>query len=67
MNNYEAIYCVMLGTEQFRIISPIFRDNLYVGHFENWPAHEAPFSFFSDKKDEFSLTKEAKFVDSILK
>jgi len=46
MYPFENLFCLIEGTELFRVVSPIFRDNLYVGHFENWPPHEAPFSFF---------------------
>jgi len=66
MKEYESLYCVMEGTEHFRTVSPIFRDNLYVGHFENWPPHEATFSFFSDRKDTLYLADKAVYLDAIL-
>ena len=50
MTEFENLYCSMEGNETFRIVSPIFRDNIYVGHFENWPKHEAVFSFFGEDK-----------------
>ena len=66
MKEYESLYCVLEGTEQFRVVSPIFRDNLYVGHFENWPPHEATFSFFGERKDSLYLASNAKYLDATL-
>ena len=48
------------------MVSPIYRDNIYVGHFENWPPHEAVFSFFGDNKDMFLLAKNVEYVDATL-
>lgn len=66
MKEYESLYCVMEGTEQYRIVSPIFRDNLYVGHFENWPPHEATYSLFGDRKKELLLSSNVKYFDATL-
>ena len=67
MKEYESLYCVMEGVEQFRIVSPIFRDNMFVGHFENWPPHEATYSLFNDRRNELVIAKGLKAFDAYLR
>lgn len=39
--------CILEGRENFKIVSPIFRQNIYVGVFENLKNYETPVDFFS--------------------
>ena len=66
MKEFENLYCVFEGQEAFMLVSPIFRDNIMVGHFENWPPNESPFSFFGERKNKFPLAKTARFIEATL-
>jgi hypothetical protein len=43
----EQIVCMVRGKEEFKIVSPIFRQNIYVGVFESYKNYETPVDFFN--------------------
>ena len=62
----ENYICVVKGQEQFKIVSPIFRKNLYVGVLEKYALDESPLSFISVDYKRFPFAKMADFVDATL-
>ena len=42
----DQYVCILKGEEIFRLVSPIFRQNIYVGVFENLPPEDTPLNFF---------------------
>ena len=48
----ENYICVMKGREKFRLVSPIFRKNIYVNTLENinLPPWQSPVDFFNPDK-----------------
>jgi len=43
---YEKYTCVMRGKERFRIVSPVFRQNIFVNNIEGMAPDESPLDFF---------------------
>lgn len=39
--------CLIEGQETFKMVSPIYRHNIYVGVFENLKDYETPIDFFN--------------------
>ena len=52
----EQYVCVVRGQERFRIVSPIFRKNIYVGAFPGLKT-ESPLDFFNFNAEKFVFTK----------
>lgn len=61
----EQYVCVVKGQERYRIVSPIFRKNIYVGDVSVLKG-ESPLNFFDFDSDKYVFTKQAKFIDVIL-
>jgi hypothetical protein len=66
--NREMYVCVVLGCEQFRLASVVYRQNLYSGgkDYGELEPHEIPFSLFDlqDRKEEYPLVEEARILES---
>jgi len=58
--------CVVEGKEKFKIVSPIYRQNIYVGAFEIVPPHQSPLNFFDVDYDKYKMAKNVKFIDFTL-
>lgn len=61
----EQYICVVKGQERYRIVSPIFRKNIYVGAYPHL-RQECPLDFFNFDANKYAFTKQAKFIDVIL-
>lgn len=61
----EQYICVVAGQERYRIVSPIFRKNIYVGAYPHL-RQESPLDFFNFDANKYVFTKQAKFIDVIL-
>ena len=44
---FEQYICVIKGAEVFKMASPIYRKNIYVGTFEHLKYDETPVDFFN--------------------
>lgn len=60
---YEQWMCVVKGRELIRMVSPIFRKNIYVGQLEHLEKDESPMDFFDPDYDKFPYAKQFKFVE----
>jgi hypothetical protein len=60
----ERYYCVIKGEEEFRIVSPVYKQNIYSGVLEELQPNESPIDFFSSDIDtsKFPLFVEAKVL-----
>lgn len=56
---YEKYICVLKGRERFRIVSPVYRQNIFVGNVEGMANDESPLDFFDEEQLNFALTKDA--------
>lgn len=64
---FEQLICVVKGTEKFKLVSPIYRQNIYVGMFENYKDHEVPVDFFKVDLEKYPFAKYVSFIDVELK
>jgi hypothetical protein len=53
---------VLKGQEEFALVSPIFRQNIYVGALEELDPSETPIDFFSPDFKVYPFAKEVKFL-----
>lgn len=42
----ERYFCVLNGTEEFRLVSPVHKHEIYSGVLERYPPNETPINFF---------------------
>ena len=56
----------MKGQETFRMASPIFRKNLYVGVFERFDKNNSPLDFFNIDQSKYPYAASVKFIDAKL-
>lgn len=65
----ESYICVLKGEEQLRMVSPIFRKNIYVGVFEgkNLRPDQTPLNFFDIDKEKYPYTTQVSFLDVTLR
>ena len=63
---FENQICVYSGNETFRMVSPIFRKNIYVGVFEKLPPTASPIDFFNIDYDHFPFAKQVNFLEVTL-
>ena len=54
------------GNEKFRMVSPIYRQNIYVGAFEELTLDQTPIDFFDPDYETFPFVRDVKFLDVIL-
>ena len=57
---------MIAGQEEFKMVSPIFRQNLYVGVFDKYKNHETPINFFDVDEKRYPHTKDINFVNATL-
>lgn len=56
-----------MGVQHFRMVSPIYKQNIYVGAFENLAPHEVPIDFFDPNIHAmFPFVVDVDFVDAVL-
>jgi len=63
---YENYICLLKGKEQFRLVSPIFMQNLYVGILGENGQYGSPLNFFDWNKNKFPLATIINFLDVTL-
>ena len=56
----------MKGTEKFSLVSPIYRDNLYVGELPGLRKDDTPLNFFDLNRQKYPLLTQFNFLDGIL-
>ena len=64
---YEQHICILKGKEEFVMVSPIFRKNIYVNVVDFLPQGETPIDFFNPDYENFPLTKQVIFLNATLK
>ena len=62
----EQQICVMKGSETFKMVSPIYRKNIYVGAFQDLPKYVSPVDFFAVDQEAYPLAKDGIFVTAKL-
>ena len=63
----ERYYCVINGREEFRIVSPIFKQNIYSGVLEEYAPSETPLDFFNVvNRTQYPLFEDAKVLSAVL-
>ena len=69
MSDRERYYCVVKGEEDFKLVSPVFKQNIYSGVIEELQPNETPIDFFDAKVDtnKYPLYAEAKVLSVTLK
>jgi hypothetical protein len=63
---YERYICVLKGKEQFKLVSPIYRGNIYVGAFDKLKKHETPVNFFDVDSERFPYAQLVNFLTATL-
>ena len=54
---HESHICVLKGTEEFKMVSPIFREQIYAGVDESINEMEVPVDFFDIRYEVFPWAK----------
>ena len=64
----ERYFCVIKGEEEFKIVSSVYKQNIYSGVLEELQPTESPIDFFSSNVDtsKFPLYAEAKVLSVTL-
>ena len=62
----ERYVCVLDGTEHFKMVSPIFKQNIYSGVFEELLPEESPLDFFNVNENKYPLFYKAKVLDAVV-
>ena len=62
----EQFICVAKGNEMFRLASPIYRQNLYIGAFEELTSDKTPIDFYKLSFKRFPFVKDVNFLDVFL-
>ena len=55
-----------MGKEEFRLVSPIYKQNIYDGVFERYGPGESPLNFFDINEEKFGLATEVNYVNMTL-
>ena len=63
---YEQHICIMKGREHFKLVSPIFRKNIYAGTKEEFSNSFSPLDFFNVDFQKYPLAAEVKFIDAVV-
>ena len=59
----ERYVCVVKGSEEFRLVSPVYKQNIYSGVLEELSPNETPLDFFKQVNEtRFPLFQEAKVL-----
>jgi len=53
-NSHETVVCVLRGSEKFRMVSAIFKQNIYSGIYEDLDPLETPINFFEKDPNEIA-------------
>lgn len=64
---YEQHLCVYQGTETFRLVSPIYRKNLYVNVYHEEHNNTTPIDFFNVDYKSYPLAGQFNFLEVTLK
>ena len=63
----ERYICVISGNEEFRLVSPVYKQNIYSGVLEELRPDETPLDFFKVVNEtRFPLFNEAKVLSHVL-
>lgn len=63
---HEHHICLIDGKETFVLVSPIYRQNIYVGHFEKYLKHDTPMDFFNPDFDKYPDAEDVNFLSVTL-
>jgi len=63
---FEKYVCVMKGKERFKVASPIYRQNIFVGNIEGMQPDESPLDFFDQEHLNYETTKTVQFLEADL-
>ena len=63
---HEQQICVIKGKEEFRLVSPIYRKDIYVGVFAHLPKYESPLNFFDPDYTRFPQATKNIFIPATL-
>lgn len=67
MKDKERYFCVLRGEEEFRFVSPIYKQAIYSGILEELPPTDTPLDFFRPTNStKFPLFEQAKVFKSIV-
>ena len=64
--NFEWHLCVWQGQEEFKLVSPIYRDNIYVNAYEDQARGFSPLDFFNINWSLYPLAGQVNFVNATL-
>jgi hypothetical protein len=59
----ERYICVISGAETFKMVSPVFKQNIYSGVFEELLPEETPLNFFNVNNTAYPLYDKAKMIE----
>lgn len=63
----ERYFCVVAGREEFRMVSPIYKQAIYSGVLDEIPPQDTPIDFFGRiDRDKFPLFKGARVLRATL-
>eukprot|EP00347_Sterkiella_histriomuscorum_P003417 403364374 len=63
----ERYYCVLQGREQFRMVSPVHKQEIYSGVLEELAPQETPINFFQDVNvTKYPLFQDARVLDQVV-
>ncbi len=63
----ERYVCVIEGREEFKLVSPAFKQSIYSGVFDELDPHETPLDFFMGiNKKKYPLASQAKIIGATL-
>lgn len=64
----ERYYCVVKGKEEYRLVSPVYKQNIYSGVLEQLSPNESPLDFFDMTLNatQYPLFQEAKVLSVVL-
>ena len=63
---HEQHICVLKGKENFKLVSPIFRKNIYAGVNEEYDKNYTPINFFNLDKKQYPLVELARIINATL-
>lgn len=63
---YEQHLCIYQGREQFRLVSPIHRKNIYVNVFDGYHNNSTPVDFFNVDYKKYPLVYQFNFIEVTL-
>ena len=63
-SHVENLFCVIQGTEVFKVVSPIYKQNIYTGVFDEYGFDSSPVDLFNPDYDMFPLMKHSNILET---